>query len=695
MTETAPTAAELLEKRRAFALAQEARLRALEKDWKPIPDCPLITPMTRFLGIDDAGLRACYAARKDQPFELPAMPRLRTRIDVGLSTEQDLRMRDYQKQMVLHFHHMPRFVDGDSVGLGKTLCAIAGTCAFDHVISQQGKKTKTIIFTTTSTAHQWESEIKRFSTLNPWVLKDAYKFKGDTKITYGHKARMAQLQKFLEHSQLDVLIVRYSQFIGRRKKIAGPLDADGKPVDEEGKENLSQEIRDFRDALSGIKGRSVLILDETHKIKTPGAQIRNMVVSVQRKFSKVWGLTATAIKNHLEEFYSIMAALGISPLGSLNYFRENFCQWQAIRMGPRVDYKIIGYTRIPEFKVGIRPFYWGRSQAQVKEPLPKLTTLYHPVELSEAQSKLLLEDIPSGNYVLPPIIRTVAGEVEVVERDPTNLMTMLSVSQLVANSPALLDRSDLKVFHSPALSAKEEVLLDLLDGELLGEKVIIFTKYKSWIDRLEHLTGGKKFTARNFLRVTGDEKGTKREKNRQLFQNNPDYDFIAINSAGIEGLNLQQAAHMICLDLPWSWGDLIQLVGRMVRMASPHSACTLHILYAMGTIDEFVIETQRSKKGVFERILGSAGTVGLLDNVGPEAAGPTLAEELELAGLGLENESDDDFKDLLRAHAKKIGIRPYVFGEILAKQAAGMRDVHVEGRSGRRDLSEEELEERW
>lgn len=693
MSDSAPSMSDLQARKRAFAIAQEQKLRDLEKSWKPIPDCPLITPMTRFLGIPDEGLRECYAIRKGAEAVLPPMPRLRDRIDEGTPTEQPLRMRGCQKEMVVHMHHMPRFVDGDSVGLGKTLCAIAGTCAFDHVISQQGQKTKTIIFTTTSTAHQWDTEIKRFSTLNPWVLKDAYKFKGDSKITYGHKARMAQLQKFLDHPKLDVLIIRYSQFIGRRKKIASALDADGKPVDSEGKENLSQEIRDFRDALSGIKGRSVLILDETHKIKTPGAQIRNMVVSIQRKFTKVWGLTATAIKNHLEEFYSIMAALGISPLGSLNYFRENYCNWQAIQMGPRTDYKIIGYNRIPEFKVGIRPFYWGRSQAQVKEPLPKLTTLYHPVELSDVQSKLLLEDIPSGTYVLPPIIRTVAGEVEVVERDPSNLMTMLSVTQLVANSPALLDRSDLKVFHSPTLSAKEEVLLDLLDGQLLGEKVIIFTKYRSWIDRLEHLTGGKRFTSRNFLRVTGNEKGAKREKNRQLFQNDPDYDFIAINSAGIEGLNLQQAAHMICLDLPWSWGDLIQLVGRMVRMASPHSACTLHILYAMGTIDEFVIETQRSKKGVFERILGSAGTVGLLD--AEVAAGPTLAEELELAGLGLENESDDDFKDLLRAHAKKIGMRPYVTGEILAKQVAGMRDLHVDGRSGRKDLNEEELADRW
>jgi len=77
-----------------------------------------------------------------------------------------------------------------------------------------------------------------------------------------------------------------------------------------------------------------------------------------------------------------------------------------------------------------------------------------------------------------------------------------------------------------------------------------------------------------------------------------------MSSAGVEGVNLQQAAHMILLDVPWSWGDLIQLVGRMVRMASPHSACTLHIMAARGTIDEYTIEVLKGKKGVFEAILG-------------------------------------------------------------------------------------------
>ena len=677
-----PDLSPIQEKKRRFALEQAARLLEIERTFEPVADCPLITPMTRFLRLEDDTLRLLYRVRKGGEFEMPPMPRLRTVID----GDRPLELRGYQKQQAIHMFHMPRFVNGDSVGLGKTLDAIAAATALDYQLG--GTKIKMIIFTTTTTSYQWDTEVKRFSTLNPWVLKDAYKFKGDKKIIYGHEARMLQLKKFIEHPKLDVLICRYSQWVGKRRKIADALDADGKRVNHEGKESLSPEIRDLREALTGIKDRSILVLDETHKIKNPEALIRGMAVAIQRKFARVWGLTATAIKNHLEEFYSITSALGISPLGTLNHFRDNYCEWEPVRHGARIDAVITGYRRLNEFKPAMRPFYWGRSQAQVKEPMPKLTTVYHPVELSAEQSKLLLEDIPSGAYVLPPRLVITAGEVEMVERDPSNLMTMLSVFQLVANSPALLDRDNEKDFLSTKLSPKEEMLLDLLDGDLLGEKVLCFSKYRSHIDRLEHLTKIGRFTDRKFLRITGSETGKKRENNRLLFQNDPNYNFLMMNNAGIEGSNLQQAAHMICMDLPWSWGDFIQLVGRMVRMASPHSACTLHILFALGTVDEYVIETQRSKKGVFERILGNAGTAGILD-------AEDLSQDLENCAVGLEDESDDDFRDMLRAHAKKLRLRDYTTGIVLARQTAGMRSGYNPSKAKSHDVTDEELDAKW
>lgn len=671
--------------RRQKAIEVQESLKRLTDGFVPVKDCPLVTPYTRFRKIPDSTMGELYRIRKGGEFEMPPTPKLRTEIDGG----KPFNLRGYQKQQAVSMAKMPRYINGDSVGLGKTCSAIAAACAVDAALG--GDKIKMIVFTTTSTSSQWATEIKRFSHLRPWIMQDSYKFKGETKKVYGHAARVMQMQKFLEHPRLDVLICRYSQWVGRRETIGQLVDETTGQVTAL-KEEISKEALELEAILEGYRSRSILVLDETHLLKNPKAQVRALIVAISKRFKHVWGLTATAIVNNLEEFYSILSAIGIFPLGSLSYFREHYCEWKAVRKGRFVDYVITGYRQIPEFKRGMRPWYWGRSQAQVGESLPKLTTLYHPINLSAAESKLLLEDIPSGLYVLPPSVKMVSGVMEFIDRDPSNLMTSLSVMQAVANSYALLEPDNPKVFLNAKLSAKEEMILDMLDGDLKGEHVLLFSKSRSWISRMEQLTAKGKFTDRNFLRITGAETGPQREVNRLKFQNNPDYNFIAINSAAIEGVNLQQASHLIAADLPWSWGKMLQLVGRMVRMASPHSACTLHILMTNGTVDEYVVDTLMTKKGVFERILGAAGTLGLMDD------NHDLASSIDLMAQGLEDESEDKFLDMLKAHAKKVGLRPYAFGDILAKDVAGLRKRNVKGPSKQlqdRSVSIEDISDRW
>src|SRR5271166_209551 len=234
----------------------------------------------------------------------------------------------------------------------------------------------------------------------------------------------------------------------------------------------------------------------------------------------------------------------------------------------------------------------------------------------------------------------------------------------------------------------------MLDGDYRGEKVIVYTKYKTWIDRLEWLTKNKHFTERKFLRITGNENEKQRNENKKLFQDpNSGYDLIVINAAGMEGINLQQAAHMILLDAPWSWGDLIQLVGRMVRMASPHSACTLHVMVARGTIDEYTIDTLKGKKGVFEKILGESHSAGILD----DKDFLDMESGMEQAG------TDEEFRKLLRAYAKKIGMKDYLSGDLIT-DAKGNTDYKMsfekkdkKHRRTKKDTtkSDEALESRW
>jgi intein/homing endonuclease len=904
------------------------------------------------------------------------------------------------------------YITDDHIVTHNTIDVIASACW----VKERHPNAKFLVLTTKSTTWQWGSEFSKFSDLRPFVMVDEYKGQSS------YKARLQQLRDFLAGAKKDVMVCKYTSVIGKRKKGVGQFDVDGNPTNN-GTEVISEEIKEFCRICMANREDLWIILDECQKFKGVGNAIRQLIANLCNRTDHVWALTATVVKNDLAEFYSISSALNIRPFGYLDDFNEKFCIFEKQHRGNGIFEDVLrGYHNLKDFREGMRPFFLGRSQAQVKEPLPKLSTSYIPIDLSAEQVKLLLHDIPEGTYQLPPSVTKVAGEIIIKDRNPDNLMTMMSVYQLVANHPALLDPSDKEKFLTPKLSPKEEELLYLLDGgDLVGEKVICYaqpldskiltpsgwktmgemnigtevvdpdtgekaevigvypqgvkpiyrvttksgavteatedhlwlvqshkktwrvrntrqiidrglqrkdpresnvnrynkaflpiaketrfsqngdlpippytlgvllgdgdissgkgiefsvddseiaervkqecpigmtvhdrklyykhpsgnihpgyslvsttptekdeqgyniggnnrylnsikemnlccdsytkfipekylhssiedriellrgyldtdgccgegqvtvgsaskqlildaaelvrslgglayfsgpertfythngvrkegatgwsltiqvsfnpfhlerktelwhpaksvlnpiksieyvgekecqcirvsskrslyitddyivthnTKYRTWIDRLDALTNAGQFTRRKFLRITGAESEKTRDINKRLFQSTAEHDLIVINNAGMEGINLQSAAHMILLDCPWSWGDLIQLVGRMVRMASPHSACTLHIMAAKGTMDEYTIEVLKGKKGIFETILGESHSAGILDN----NLEINLDSGMDQAG------TDEEFRRMLTAHVKSVSMKSFTDGKLL------------------------------
>lgn len=617
--------------------------------------CPLVTPYTENEGIPQKMLELLYRVRKHDPEEGPIpVPIPACFREVSLTQHKPVKLKNFQTQMVAHLIKMHRFINGDGVGLGKSISAIAAS-AYLH----EKHGCKILVMGTKSTTYQWKTEgFDEFTTLRTHVVTDTYnKLKGSP-------ARLAQIRDFLENDLCDVLICKYTSLVGRTKPLEGEFDENGYPIEKGQREEISPEVQELLNIVQPHGEDLILICDEAQKFKATTTQIRRMILQLQTRVGRVWAMTATVIQNSLDEFYSIASAIGIRPFGGMSKFRDHFCKYQMTYIGNgRQKPSLVGYRNLKEFKIGMRPFYLGRSQAQVKEPLPKLTTLYHLIDLDARQIKMF-EDIKSGKLTLPPSVHKVAGEMVEKDRDPSSMMTQLSVLQLISNHPCLIDPSDKKAFFTKSLSPKEDALLELLDGELAGEKVLIFTKSRKWIDRFEYLCKNGHFTDRKFLRITGAEDEKQRDINKRLFQTNPDYDMMFINTAIMEGANLQQAAHMILLDVPFGFGALIQLVGRMLRMSSPHSACTLHITLAKGTIDEYTIDVLRGKKGVFEVILGESHSAGLLDS----------GNDLDLSS-GMETLNDDkEFRELLTAHVRKSKMGDFLNGKLIAAAASEGED---------------------
>lgn len=654
-----------------YLAQEEARYTKIKQDFEWDRAHPLVTAYTRFITIPNNTLDKLARIRHHNTDEGP-IP-----VDLGHLWRSEFTVKAYQTQAVAHLALMPRFILGDAVGLGKTVMTIASIC----YLKKRYPDLKIVIMCTKSVQSQWVEEIEKFSKLRAQALPE--KWVGET----GFPARARFLEDFLDSKlDLDVVVGKYSSLIGVRREIPGEFDENGDPRPSSGKELVSKEIKLISKIMRPHRDNILLVTDEAQKFASPDVSVRKLINRMAARSSRVWALSATTIKNDLAEFYNIALAIGIAPLGDLFEFTENHCIRSLQKISrTRRAWKTTGYRNLEVFKRELRPFFLGRSQSQVKEKLPRLQTKFYNLDPSPEQTKLLLHDLPNGNVVLPASVKKINGEIQIKDRDFDNMMTKLGVYQAVANHWGLIDVDDKKKYLTSKLSPKEEMLLDLLDGELAGEKVVFFTKSLRWIDRLEALTKAGKFTERKILRITGNESEKVRAQNRRLFQDpNSGYDLIMINTAGVEGINLQQAGHMIAGDLPWSYGQTLQLIGRIMRMASPHSACTLHVLVLKGTIDEYTIDTLRAKKGVFEAILGRSHSAGLLD------AGENIEMDIE-SGMEKLDEKASDFAHLLKANLKKTPMNKFLSGAFLTTEG---HESLVKGRTIT-SMSVEDLMDKW
>lgn len=555
---------------------------------------------------------------------------LRSEITLDNGSKVPLTLRAYQCQMVFNLLVMKRFVVGDDTGLGKTLEA---TAALAYTWEQEPDLVAVVV-TTKSALRQWAGEIRRFCTEEVRVtLHD-----GDV------ADRQAQLEAFFEDAplkgetaaqppRLRVLVTAYERF--RLDRV-----------------DLSRHL---------MGRKYVLILDEATAFKSTSSQRHLTVRAFADGADRVWALTATLLKNRLEEGYAIYKVVYPHLFSSKAAFMRDFCitRQQTIPGRSQTVQVVVGHSKaqVERFRELIWPYYLGRPKHAVAKDLPVLTRNERGVAM-ERRQWILYQQALDGALQIPAKhvkeLKAVAeaeaqaglpegAAAEAYQDAAASKLARLIYCQEVANSPGLLGADENIDYTTWPPGAKETLLLNLLDEEEggplgPGEKVIVFTRFRAQVDRLVQLleqtghwelgvepaSGSKMWQVRaqdpkaaprkrRWVRVTGSEDTFKREAARAAFvapSEEGGADLIFLTMAGSESLNLQQARFFLFFDLPWSAGDYLQLIGRMIRIGSPHQrVMALHLL-ATGpdgqkTIDHYVSEVLVKKMDLIERVLGS------------------------------------------------------------------------------------------
>lgn len=483
-----------------------------------------------------------------------------------------------------------------------------------------------IVVTNTSAMRQWGGEIKKFC-----VDEVSY-----TLVEGSPEDRAKIYEEFFENwdeENPSFLVVNYHR--------------------------LRRDKRTFQ-ALTEDK-RLSLIFDEVTACKSTSSQTHKVCKQLAETAERVYGLTATLIKNNLEEGYGIFKVIHPEIFRSKKGFHRDYCITRKQRIpGMRKRYVqvVVGHTanQIDNFKEAIDPYYLGRAKHHVADELPPLTSKEIYVPMLSKQWDLYQESL-SG------LLMVHLGTEDEEEKETTKL-TQLMYCQEIVNSPYLIGRE--------LRSSKEEYFLELLKENFAEEKVIVFTRFRSMVDRFQGLLSenegyklgieqdedkkwvpieDKERVEKGLVRITGDEDSEMRDAGKLAFCESENTNLIFLTMAGAEAINLQQARVMIFYDLPWSAGDYLQLVGRMIRIGSPHDRVYAVHLIGEGpreeeTIDHHVLKTLQKKMGWIERALG--------ERLVKESEGEIEGDGDEIL-LSVESDTDDIFRRVQDSARSLVG----------------------------------------
>jgi hypothetical protein len=198
----------------------------------------------------------------------------------------------------------------------------------------------------------------------------------------------------------------------------------------------------------------------------------------------------------------------------------------------------------------------------------------------------------------------------------------------------LLDADD------PKLAALDELL-----QRLAPEKVVVFTEFRDTAEAvwrpltrtravaridggaawLGHQRAGRGVVVRSFAPTANNaDAPPARERVNVLIAT----DVLA------EGLNLQDARHVVSYDLPWNPVRLLQRIGRIDRLGSPHRTVEPHLFLPAAGLEDVLALTRRlsAKLGDITASVGGADAAALMERLGRGAPAAEAALNMVEAG---------------------------------------------------------------
>lgn len=312
-----------------------------------------------------------------------------------------------------------------------------------------------------------------------------------------------------------------------------------------------------------------VVLDECHKIKTPGGRASRFCAKLRKKARKVYGLTGTPMPHSPLDLYGQMRAIAPDLYGS-NY--HAFERRYALLGEFKQPISYINQQEMQE-KFFSAAFQAGRECIT----LPDATHTVIPVTLEATARRPYNE-----------LAKDLATEIAGGQITAANALTkLLRLQQITGGTVKDDDGNMLRVS-----TAKRAALVDLLDG-MGGEPCVVFCRFTSDIDAVREACAQ--------LQLSFAELSGKRNDLAAFQAGEGDVIAVQIQSGGV-GVDLTRARYCVYYSLGFDAGAFEQSLARVHRPGQKKPVSYYHLI-AKDTVDERVYKTMRDKRDVVASFL--------------------------------------------------------------------------------------------
>lgn len=330
--------------------------------------------------------------------------------------------------------------------------------------------------------------------------------------------------------------------------------------------------------------------DEAIVFKETDSRNHKLGKLLSARSSRAVAITATVSKGDLAEAYNIFLCIGVKLMLKKEFKRLYYIMEKSFfKVRGYQQEELVGYKNVPHFYDVIQPFYLGRAKKDVAQDLPAFTNKHYKVEESAETRRAL---------------STVYYRAHVAER-PAHIAHLWSANLV----PSLVDEHIPEDYVSPTMKA----FVHQLNTTFNAEKVIVYINLKKpivWMKKHLPPLLSKKY--KKMLSITGDD--ADRAAIKTKFTEDPDYNLLLINSAGLKGLNLQVSGDIFPLMPPLTGGDYIQMAGRISRIGTEQTALTLHKIFTPASISQDAERLIYSELLLLEELTPNSVDEGLLDD---------------------------------------------------------------------------------